>query len=57
MTWKYWKLLNQVVQQNQRYENAHNWSSVHDMDLKFLQEIGNFMIYNFGSHHKVRFPE
>ena len=43
--------------EKRRYEKAHNWSSVHDMSLKFVQEIDNFMIYNFGSQRKVRFPE
>ena len=43
--------------ENRQYEKAHNWSSVHDMSLKFVQEIDNFMIYNFGSQWKVRFPE
>ena len=39
------------------YEKAHNWSSVQDMDMKFLQEIDNFISYNFGTQRKVRFPE
>ena len=43
--------------ENWRYEKAHNWSYVQDMDLKFLQEIDNFMSYNFGSQRKVRVPE
>ena len=43
--------------EDRRYEKAHNWSSVHDMDLQFLQEIYNFIIYDFGSQRKVRFPE
>ena len=43
--------------ENWRYEKAHNWSSVYDMDLKFLQELDNFMSYNLGSQLKVRIPE
>ena len=43
--------------ENRRNEKAHNWSYVHDMDLKFLQELYNFMNYNIGSQHKVRIPE
>ena len=33
-------------------KKAHNWSFVHDINLKFLQEIDNFMSYNFGRNHK-----
>ena len=43
--------------ENRWYEKAHNWISVHGMNLKVLQEIDKFMIYNFGSQRKVRFPE
>ena len=43
--------------ENRRYGKAHNWSSVHDIDLKVLKEIDNFLNYNFGSQRKVRFPE
>ena len=43
--------------ENHRYEKEHNWSSVQDMDLKFLQEVDNFVIYNFGSQRKVIFPD
>ena len=43
--------------ENHRNEKAHNWSYVHDMDLKFLQEIDNFINYNFCSQRKVRFPD
>ena len=42
---------------NRLYEKAHNWSYVQDMELKFLQEIDNFIRYNFGNQCKVRFPE
>ena len=41
--------------ENRRYEKAYNRSSVHDINLKFIQEIDNFMSYNFGSQSKVRF--
>jgi len=43
--------------ENRQYEKEHNRSYVQDMDLKFLQEIYNFIIYKFGSQRKVRFPE
>jgi hypothetical protein len=43
--------------ENHRYEKAHNRSYVQDMDLKFLQELYNFISYNFGSQLKVRIPE
>ena len=36
---------------------GYNWSSVYPRDLKFLQELDNFMSYNFGSQFKVIIPE
>ena len=43
--------------ENYQYEKAHNRSSVYDIDLKFLQELDNFMSYNFSSQCKVIIPE
>ena len=43
--------------ENWRYEKAHNWSSVHGMNLKFLQEIDNFMSYNAKSDSQSKLVE
>ena len=43
--------------ENCQYEKAHNMSFVYAMDLKYLQDLDNFMNYNFGSQRKVRIPE